>query len=346
MAKELSQTESVGVRPRLWGGEASGIGRQLLVRGGPLLVLFVLGIPLSLATPHFLTPDNLSNVTRQSAITAILAVGQTLVIISGGIDLSVAATMALAGCVGAVAMSYWGLNLWVGILLALAVGTLVGLINGTVITKGKIPDFIATLGTMSTARGVALLLTGGLPVPSHITATELKAYLPKEVVWAGSGDILGIPVIALFALGIGVIGWAILNHTALGRAAFAIGGNREAARVSGINVDRNKISVYTIMGFMAGVAGVLMTGRLNSANALMGDGLELQSIASVVIGGTNLYGGEGGVVGTLIGALIMGMIGNGLDLLNVEAFWQRVMIGLVIVAVVIFDQWRRRRFGI
>ena len=309
------------------------------------MILLVLGIPLSLATPHFLTPDNLSNVMRQSAITAILAVGQTIVIISGGIDLSVDAIMALAGSVGAVAMTYWGQEMWVGIVLALAVGSAAGFINGIVITKGQIPDFIATLGMMSMARGVGLLITGGLPVPSHITATALKAYLPPGLVWAGSGDIMGVPVIALFALGVGLIGLAVLAYTALGRAAFAIGGNREAARVSGINVDRNKIAIYTVMGLMAGVAGVLMTGRLNSANALMGDGLNLQSIASVVIGGTNLYGGEGGIVGTLIGAVIMGMIGNGLDLLNVEAFWQRLMIGLVIVAVVVFDQWRRRRFG-
>lgn len=345
MAKDSAKNEAGVIRPRLWQVTASGIGRQLLVRGGPLLILLVLGIPLSLATPHFLTPDNLSNVTRQSAITAILAVGQTIVIISGGIDLSVDAIMALSGCIGAVAMTSWGQDMWVGILLALAVGTFVGFINGVVITKGRIPDFIATLGMMSVARGIGLLLTGGLPVPSHISATVLKAYLPPELVWFGSGDIVGIPVIALFALGVGAVGWAVLNYTALGRAAFAIGGNREAAHVSGISVDRNKIAIYSLMGLMAGVAGVLMTGRLNSANALMGDGLNLQSIASVVVGGSNLYGGEGGIIGTLIGAVIMGMIGNGLDLLNVEAFWQRVMIGLVIIAVVVFDQWRRRRFG-
>jgi ribose/xylose/arabinose/galactoside ABC-type transport system permease subunit len=198
---------------------------------------------------------------------------------------------------------------------------------------------------MSVARGIGLLLTGGLPVPSHLTATVMKSYLPPELVWLGSGDVAGFPVIALFAIGVAAVGWVILNHTALGRAAFAIGGNREAAHVSGINVARNKIAIYALMGFMAGVAGILMTGRLNSANALMGDGLNLQSIASVVVGGSNLYGGEGGIVGTMIGALIMGMIGNGLDLLNIGAFWQRVMIGAVIIAVVVFDQWRRRRFG-
>ncbi|MCL4396695.1 MAG: ABC transporter permease [Chloroflexi bacterium] len=344
MAREL-KSEMTAVPTRPWQAFAGDLGRQVVVQGGPFLILVLLGVSLAIASPHFLTFNNLSNVTRQSAITAILAVGQTLVIISGGIDLSVAAVMALSGSVGAVAMTYWGHDVVVGVILALLVGTFSGFVNGVIITKGRIPDFIATLGMMSIARGVGLLLTGGLPVPSHLTATALKAYLPAEIVWLGSGDIGGFPVIGLLAVGAGIVGWAVLNHTALGRSAFAVGGNREAARVSGINVDGNKIAIYTFMGFMAAIAGIVMTGRLNSANALMGDGLELQSIASVVIGGTNLYGGEGGIVGTLIGALVMGMIANGLDLVNVEAFWQRVMIGLVIVAVVVFDQWRRRRFG-
>jgi ribose transport system permease protein len=143
---------------------------------------------------------------------------------------------------------------------------------------------------------------------------------------------------------VGVVGWFILRYTALGRAIFAVGGNREAARVSGISINRTKLATYTLAGIMAAIAGIVLMGRLNSANALMGDGEELRSIASVVIGGTNLFGGEGGVVGSLIGALIMGVLGNGLNLLNVSAFWQRVIQGLVIVLVVVFDQWRRRRF--
>ncbi len=319
--------------------------RQALMRAGPLLALLVLTVALSFASPHFLQASNLSNIARQSSITAILAVGQTIVIIAGGIDLSVGAMLALAACSGAVAVTYWGQDLWVGILLALLVGTAVGFINGVVITKGHIPDFIATLGTYSTARGVALLLTGGLPVPSHVSATVLRANLPPELVWLGSGEILGLPVAALAAVLVGIVGWFVLRYTTLGRSAYAIGGNKDAAAVSGINVDRNKIMIYSLMGLMAGFAGLVMTGRLNSANALMADGAELQSIAAVVIGGTNLTGGEGGVIGSIIGAVIMGMIGNGLDLINVEAFWQRVVIGLMIVVVVIFDQWRRRRIG-
>lgn len=343
MAEQISDQVPMVAKP-VWKATVGLIGRRVIVRGGPVIVLILLGIPLAVASPYFLVPSNIANIARQSAITAILGVGQTIVIVAGGIDLSVAAMLALAGSTSAVAVAYWGQDLWVGILFGLAAGTLVGFINGVVITKGHIPDFIATLGTLSTARGVALLLTGGLPVPSHISATTLKAYLPPEIVWLGSGDIMGIPTAALAAIGVGIVGWFVLNHTTLGRAAFAIGGNREAAAVSGINVDRNKIAIYSLMGLMAGFAGIVMTGRLNSANALMADGMELQSIAAVVIGGTNLYGGEGGVFGTLIGAVIMGMIGNGLDLVNVEAFWQRVVTGLIIVGVVVFDQWRRRRF--
>jgi ribose transport system permease protein len=188
-------------------------------------------------------------------------------------------------------------------------------------------------------------VTGGLPVPSHLTATELKGYLPEPMIWMGNGSLLGIPAAGLIALAVVLAGWFLLRYVALGRAIFAVGGNQEAARVSGINVARTKVAVYTLSGLLAGLAGVVLAGRLNSANALMADTENLQSIAAVVIGGTNLFGGEGGVVGSLIGALTMGVLANGLNLLNVSAFWQRVIQGMVIVLVVIFDQWRRRRFG-
>lgn len=327
--------------------------RQMLLRGGPLIALILLSVYLSMATPYFFSMSNLSNVARQSAITAILAVGQTLVILTAGIDLSVGAMTAISASVAAVLMTqrfeFAGLAIGpvpfgVGILLAIAVGTLAGVINGLIITKGRIPDFICTLGTLTTYRGIALLVTGGLPVPSHLTATELKGYLPEEMLWLGGGDIFGFPVAGLIALAIALLGWLILRYTALGRAVYAVGGNREAARVSGINIDRTKIAVYALSGLMAGLGGFVLAGRLNSANALMAEGSELNSIASVVIGGTNLFGGEGGVTGSLIGALIIGVLANGLNLLNVSAFWQRVVQGLVIILVVIFDQWRRRRF--
>jgi ribose transport system permease protein len=328
--------------------------QQMVLRGGPLIALILLVAYLSLASPHFFSVSNMVNISRQSSITAILAVGQTFVILAAGIDLSVGAMAALSASVSAVLMTQQfevaGLtigpvNFWVGLVIALMVGILCGCLNGLLITKGRIPDFIATLGTMAVFRGAALLVTDGLPVPSHLTATELKGYLPERLIWLGGGEILGVPVPALIALAVGVVGWFILRYAAQGRAIYAIGGNREAARVSGINIDRTKIVTYAFSGLMAAIAGLVLMGRLNSANALMAEGEELRSIASVVIGGTNLFGGEGGVIGSLIGALIMGVLGNGLNLLDVSAFWQRVIQGWVIILVVIFDQWRRRRFS-
>jgi len=327
---------------------------DILVRGGPLIALILLSAYLSVATPYFLRASNLINVVRQSSITAILAVGQTLVILSAGIDLSVGAVAAISGSVAAVVMTqqfniggltFGPLNFWAGLLVALAVGTLAGFINGFIISRSRIPDFIATLGTLTTLRGIALLVTGGLPVPSHLTATELKGYLPEQMIWLGNGSILGIPVAGLVALLTVIVGWFILRYTVLGRSIFAVGGNRDAARVSGIDIDRTKIVLYAICGLMAAIAGFVLAGRLNSANALMAEGEELRSIAAVVIGGTNLFGGQGSIIGSLIGALIMGVLSNGLNLLNVSAFWQRISEGLVIILVVVFDQWRRRRFG-
>lgn len=335
--------DAVGAREAL--GVPGAWVMRLLLKGGPIIALFLLAGYLSVVSPHFRTTSNFMNVLAQTSAVAILSVGQTLVIVSGGIDLSVAAMMALAGSLAAVAMSYWGWSVWTGLLLGLAMGTFLGLLNGLVITKGRIPDFIATLGMMTAARGVALLITQGLPVPSHVTAIQLKAYLPSELIWLGSGTVIGIPVPAIVAVATVLLGWVVLHYGRLGRAALAVGGNREAARVSGINVDRTKIAVYAFSGLTAGIGGLVLTGRLNSANALMGEGMELQSIGAVVLGGTNLFGGEGTVVGTAVGALIMGVLGNGLNLLNVSAFWQRVIMGLVIITVVVFDQWRRRRFG-
>jgi ribose transport system permease protein len=328
--------------------------RRWAVQMGALLALLLLVGYLALATPHFLTPGNIANVARQTAVTTILAAGQTFVILCGGIDLSVAATAGLSASVAAVLMTsqVWILGIpigpvpfGVGMVIALLVGLLVGLLNGLIITKGRIPDFIATLGTLTTMRGIALLVTGGLPVPSHLTAIELRGYLPPELIWMGAGDVAGIPVAGLIALGVILLGWLLLRYTAFGRAVYAVGGNREAARVSGINIDRTKIMVYMLSGLLAALAGMVLTGRLNSANALMGEGEELRSIAATVIGGANLFGGQGSLLGTLIGALVIGVLGNGLNLLNVSAFWQRVIQGLVIIGVVLFDQWRRRRFG-
>jgi ribose transport system permease protein len=274
-------------------------------------------------------------------VPAILAVGQTIVIVSAGIDLSVASTAALSGSVMGVMYAHEGYPEPVALLMGLAAGFAVGAVNGFVITKWHVPDFIATLGAFTAVRGIALLVTDGLPVPDYTKAQEGRT-VPETVTTLGADSVFGIPLIAVVAAVCALIGWFILSRTTLGRSAYAIGGNREAARVSGIKVERTKWAIYIFSGLMAAIAGFMLTGRQGSANALMGEGMELQSIAAVVVGGTNLFGGEGTIGGTIIGVLIIGVLNNGLNILGVADFWQRVVNGSIIVAVVALDQWRRR----
>jgi ribose transport system permease protein len=309
--------------------------------GGALTILALLLIAFFIATPDFLTINNMLNILRQYSVPAILAVGQTLVIVSAGIDLSVAATAALSGSLMGVAFAHWGWPEPAALGLGLIAGFLVGIFNGYAITKWRVPDFIATLGTFTAVRGIALLVTDGLPVPDFNRVVEGRR-VPETVSVLGSDSVFRFPLIAIVAAVCAVLGWFILSRTKLGRSAYAIGGNREAARVSGIKVDRSKVLIYVISGLLAAVAGFMLTGRQGSANALMGEGMELQSIAAVVVGGTNLFGGEGSVVGTMIGVLIIGVLSNGLSILGVAEFWQRVVNGLIIVLVVAIDQWRRR----
>jgi ribose transport system permease protein len=346
----MASQQRTGPQPSTLGGTGYRY-RDILLRGGPFIALLILCVFLSMATPHFATLDNMFNITRQSAFTAILAVGQTFVILTGGIDLSVAAVAALSACVTTVLLTsplvLFGYDFGIlpaplSIAIGLGVGCACGALNGWIIARFKIPDFIATLGTMTVLRGVALIVTDGLPIPSF-QATASGAALPAALIQAGSGSVFGMPISAIIALIVALAGFYILRYRALGRAIFAVGGNREAARVSGIDTGRTKIMAYMISGLTAAIAGLIMVGRLNSANALMADGEELRSIAAVVIGGTNLFGGEGGVIGSLVGAVIIGVLNNGLNLLNVSPFWQRIVQGLVIVLVVIFDQWRRRK---
>ena len=310
-------------------------------RGGALVILLALVLVFSLTAENFLSEDNLRNILRQYSVPAILAVGQTLVIVSAGIDLSVASTAALSGSVMGVLYAHEGWPEPLALLMGLLAGFAVGAINGFVITKWRVPDFIATLGAFTAVRGVALLVTDGLPVPDYTKAQEGRT-VPDSISTLGAESVFGIPQIALVAAACALVGWFILSRTTLGRAAYAIGGNREAARVSGIRVERTKWAIYIISGLMAAVAGFMLTGRQGSANALMGEGMELQSIAAVVVGGTNLFGGEGTIGGTIIGVLIIGVLNNGLNILGVADFWQRVVNGSIIVAVVALDQWRRR----
>jgi ribose transport system permease protein len=301
---------------------------------GPLLALLVLLLSLSFLSEHFFSLNNFFNIIQQSSINLIIALGMTVVIISSGIDLSVGSVLALTGSSIALLAVKYGINPVLAILIGLLLGSLIGAFNGFVISRTGIPDFIMTLGMLSAAKGLALVITGGLPVTG----------LPRLLVYFGSTKLFGfLPMSGVVAVFMVVLAWFILNYTKLGRAAYAIGGNKEAAQAAGINVKNYKIKIYALLGFFVAVASLVQLGRIYSANPLMGSGKELQAIAAVIIGGTNLFGGEGTIGGTVIGALIMGVLSNGLNLLNVSSFWQEFFIGSLIVLVVVVDQLKRNR---
>ena len=306
----------------------SHYGRQLGTLSGLLGLIVVLWI----LTPHFLTVSNLLNVAQQATIIAIIAVGMTFVIITGGIDLSVGSVLAFAGVVMANALQS-GVPLPLALLIGLGVGLLCGVINGLLITVGRLPPFIATLGMMSVARGAALMFTEGRPISGFSEGFRSIA----------TGEILRIPAPVVIMIVMYLIAHFVLKRTKLGRYTYAIGGNEEAALLSGINVRLNKTLVYGIAGLLSGLAAILLTARLNSAQPIAGMNYELDAIAATVIGGTSLLGGEGTVSGTLIGALIMAVLRNGLNLLSVSSFFQQVVIGSVIIFAVLIDMALKRR---
>ena len=281
---------------------------------------------LWILTPHFLTVSNLLNVLEQTSINAVIAVGMTFVIHSAGIDLSVGSVLALAGVVMATLLQQ-GWPVAPAIAAGLLIGFAFGALNGVAIAWGRLPPFIATLGMMSIARGCALLFTEGRPVSGFDETFRTLA----------TARILGIPAPVLLTAAVYLVARFVLSSTRFGRYVYAIGGNEEATRLSGVNVRLHKIFVYGVSGLTSGIAAVLLTARLNSAQPIAGIMYELDAIAAVVIGGTSLAGGEGGVGGTLIGALIMGVLRNGLNLLGVSSFLQQVVIGLVIVVAVLLD---------
>lgn len=297
-------------------------GRQF----GTLLGLIGLSIVLWIMSPYFLTVSNLLNIAQQTSINAIIAVGMTFVIITAGIDLSVGSLVAFSGVVLASVLQA-GVPLPIAILVGLGVGLSCGMINGLLITLGRIPPFISTLGMMSVARGAALLYTKGRPVSGF---SENFRYL-------ATGEIFHIPVPVIIMGVVYIIAHFVLNRTKLGRYAYAIGGNEEAAILSGINVKLYKTMVYALCGMLSGLAALILTARLNSAQPIAGNMYELDAIAATVIGGTSLMGGEGTVLGTLIGALIMGVLRNGLNLLGVSSFIQQIVIGSVIIVAVLLD---------
>ena len=301
-------------------------------RLGPLLGLALLCLVLAIASPHFLTVDNLLNVLRQSAINAVLALGQLVVIITAGIDLSIGSIMGLTIVLLALMMR-GGTPSVLACALTVVAGAAVGLVNGLLLTRLKLPHpFISTLGTMNVARGTALLLASGVPISG----------LPVRFRETVAGSAFGIPSPVLVAGVLYLVGHLFLTRTVWGRDLYALGGNREAARLCGIPVDRRLNLAYALSGGAAGLAAVVMAARMNSGFPLAGSGAELDAIAAVIVGGASFFGGVGTAGGTLIGALIIGFLRNGLNLLDVSAYWQMIVIGAVIVAAVCIDVLRQR----
>jgi ribose transport system permease protein len=327
--KELEMTPAARPKPA-----SSGIRGLLGNQGLTLLgILAVMWIVLGFLSPYFFTVDNLFEITLQTAVIAIIAAGETLVIISGGIDLSVGSVFACAAVVGGLVFASTG-SLALSLLTTLGVGALLGLINGLVITKVRVPPFIATLGMMGMARGFALIFSRGIPIYG----------LDERYKFIGQGKLFDvIPVPTLIALAVFALGYVIMNYSRFGRFVYAIGSNAEAARLSGINVPVVLIGIYTISGLMSGLASTIEAGRLATVQPAGGNGYELLAIGAVLIGGASTFGGEGSILATLVGALLVTTIRNGLNILGVNAFWQYVVNGMIIIAAVAVDQYRRRR---
>lgn len=297
---------------------------------GPLLALLLAVVIVSLTTNRFLTGQNLSNIMLQVSGVAIAAIGSTLVILAGGIDLSPGAIVALTACVGAVLIRDNGLPVGTGIVLVLLMGAGLGLVNGFLATFGRIPSFIVTLATMGVIRGLAFLITGGTPIMSVSPDLEPLFY----------GSVLGLPLPLIYVLVLYLLTFVFLRYTIPGRAIYAVGGNEAAARLSGVRVNLTRLLTFVLAGTMAALAGVLTMARLNSGSPNYGVGTELQAIAAAVIGGASLAGGHGNIISTLFGALTVAVVQNGLNLNIVPAAWQDITLGAIIVLAVSLDMWR------
>ncbi len=299
---------------------------------GALIVIFVF---LTIVSPEFLTFNNIFNIISQTTVTAIIAVGMTFVIITAGIDLSVGSIAALGGMVGTLVMAHAHVDWSIGVVVGTLVGGVVGLVNGLLITKANLNPFIATLGMMSAARGLVYLSTNAVAVYN----------LQPSFAILGNGSIDGVPVPLIVLVVIAVLAHLLLTRTRFGRHTYAIGSNLEAARLSGISIALVLILIYVLQGLLAGFGGMIASSRVISGQPNFGVGLELDVIAATVIGGASLFGGQGTIVGTLIGAFLIALIRNGAVLLNINDFYQDVIIGVVIWLAVYWDQFRRKRLA-
>lgn len=305
--------------------------KELLVKYKSLLGLVLLIAVVSILNPSFLSPKNIMNILRQTSVNAVIAAGMTFVILTGGIDLSVGSILGISGAVCA-SLLVSGQNVVIAVLVALVVGAVVGFLNGFIISKGKLQPFIATLATMTVLKGLTLVYTNGNPIT--LGSNELAMSFGK----IGGGTILGIPTPAMIMILVFMVCYYILHNTKMGRYTYALGSNEEATKLSGLNTDKIKIWVYTISGILASIAGIIITSRLYSAQPTAGSGYELDAIAAVVLGGTSLNGGKGKITGTIIGALIIGVLSNALNILDVSSYYQTMVKGAVILLAVLLDR--------
>lgn len=307
------------------------MNKEKLMKFKSIIGLILFSIIVSFLSPRFLTVPNMLNVFKQTSINAVIAAGMTFVILTGGIDLSVGSILAFSGAICASLIAS-GMNVFVAIILALAVGGGVGAVSGLIISKGKIQPFIATLAMMTILRGATLVFTDGRP----IGLGNSKGAMAFSKL--GAGQLLGIPIPVYFMIVVFAICYYILTQTRLGRYVYAVGGNEEASRLSGLNTTKLKVWVYTISGILASLSGIIVTSRLFSAQPNAGSGYELDAIAAVVLGGTSLAGGQGSILGTVVGALIIGILNNSLNLLNVSSYYQMIAKGAVILIAVLLDR--------
>ncbi|WP_322874080.1 ribose ABC transporter permease [Geovibrio ferrireducens] len=305
--------------------------KEFLIRFRPLLGLLILAVIVSLLSPRFLTVSNILNVLRQTSINAVMAAGMTFVILTGGIDLSVGSILAICGAVAAFMISS-GFDPYITIATTLLLGTVLGVFAGVIITKGKVQPFIATLVAMTLLRGATLVFTDGKPISTGFDEGS------DVFAWFGTGYVLGIPVPVFLMILVFAVSYYVLKYTRFGRYVYAVGGNEEASRLSGVRVSRVKTAVYAISGLLSALAGIILTARLSSAQPTAGAGYELDAIAAVVLGGTSLAGGVGTIFGTLIGALIIGILNNALNLMNVSSYYQMIAKGAVILIAVLMDR--------
>ncbi len=305
--------------------------KSILQKFQSLILLIIFAVIVSFLSNRFLTVGNIFNVLRQTSINAILAVGMTFVILTAGIDLSVGSIYAFSSAITVYLVGI-GYNSVLAVFSGLLIGTLIGSINGFFITKGKLQPFIVTLATMTIFRGATLVFTEGRPINAGY---EKNAELFSKI---GAGHFLSIPIPIWIMLVVILIGYFILKKTTLGRYVYAIGGNEEATKLSGVNVTKVKLTVYSISGFLAALAGIIISARLSSAQPTAGQGYELDAIAAVVLGGTSLSGGVGTILGTIIGALIIGILNNALNLLDITSYYQLLVKGLVILVAVLLDR--------